>query len=173
MNFAKRDKSIVDFLFILALFCAFMVSALMIVLFGAKIYQKTVADMDANFASRTALSYVTEKIHSHDYTDGADVGDIDVASVNGHSALTLMTDSATGSYITYLFVKDGYLTEYTGSADSEFNYDQGTKVLPIKEFTVNKETKSLYSFHVVDGDGRVTDFFVSLYSESDEEAANE
>lgn len=175
MNFAKRDKSIVDFVFILALFCAFMITALFVVLFGSKIYQRTVSDMDRNYASRTALSYITEKVRSHDYTGGADVADIDDVSVNGHSILILYTESEYGSYATYLFVKDGYLKEYTAPREDEFDDARGTDILPIKEFAVNKENDSLYSFHVVDGNDDAMDFFVSLYSSSDdvEEVSNE
>lgn len=169
MNFAKRDKSIMDFVFILALFCAFMITALFVVLFGSRIYKKTVSDMDANFASRTALSYITEKVRSHDYNGGADVADIDEVSINGHSILMLHTNTENGSYDTYLYVTDGYLKEYTAPAEDDFAYDRGTDILPIKEFAVNKETDALYSFHVVDDKGEVTDFYVTLYSEADEE----
>lgn len=172
MNFAKRDKSIMDFVFILALFCAFMITALFVVLFGSRVYKRTVADMDANFASRTALSYITEKVRSHDYNGGADVVDIDEVNVNGHSVLVLYTNTDNGNYATYLYVTDGYLKEYTASVEDDFSYDKGTDILPIREFAVNKETDALYSFHVVDGDGVATDFFVTLYSEADEEGTD-
>lgn len=169
MNFAKRDKSIIDFVFILALFCAFMITALFVVLFGSKIYQRTVSDMDTNFASRTALSYITEKIRSHDYEGGVDVADISEASVNGHSILVLYTTSEYGDFATYLFVKDGYLKEYTSPKDAEFDYERGTNILEIQEFRVNKMNDSLYSFYIVDADGNETSFFVSLYSEVNKE----
>jgi len=169
MNFAKRDKSIIDFVFILALFSAFMITALFVVLFGSKIYKKTVSDMDTNFASRTALSYITEKVRAHDFTGGADVADIDEASVNGHSVLVLYTESEYGDFATYLFVKDGVLKEYTAPKENDFDFSQGTDILEINEFMVNKETDSLYSFYVVDADGNETNFFVSLYSGIDGE----
>ena len=76
MNFAKRNKSIVDFLFILALFGAFAITALFVVLFGARVYKTTVSNMNTNFEKRTAMSYVTEKIRSHDYTGGVEVTDV-------------------------------------------------------------------------------------------------
>lgn len=167
MNFAKRDKSIMDFVFILALFAAFMITALFVVLFGSKVYTRTVSDMDKNFASRTALSYISEKVRSHDMNDGADVLDIDDVSLNGHSVLVLYTDTPSGRYATYMFVKDGYLKEYTAPENNDFDFNQGVDILAIDEFYVNKENDSLYSFHVVDANQEVTDFFVSLYSESD------
>ena len=52
MNFAKRNKSVVDFLFILALFGAFAITALFVVLFGARIYKTTVSNMNTNYEKR-------------------------------------------------------------------------------------------------------------------------
>lgn len=171
MNFAKRDKSIVDFVFILALFAAFIITALFVVLFGSKVYSRIVGDMDRNFASRTALSYVTEKVRSHDYNGGAEIMDIDEASVNGNSVLALYTRTEDKEYATYLFVKDGYLKEYTAPAESDFNYNQGTDILELDEFYVNKINDALYSFHILDGGGIETDFYVTLYSDADGEGA--
>lgn len=174
MNFAKRDKSIIDFVFLLALFAAFMITALFVVLFGSKIYQKTVSEMDDNYASRTALSYVTEKIRSHDYDGGADIFDINENDVNGQSVLALYTQTEAGDFATYLYVADGYLKEYTASKDQPFDQTQGTDIMNISEFHVERVDEGLYSFHVVDTNENVTDFFVSLYSEADgEEDLNE
>ena len=170
MNFAKRDKSIIDFVFILALFSAFIITALFVVLFGSRIYKKTVSDMDVNFASRTAHSYITEKVRSHDFNGGAAVADIDEESVNGHSVLILYTNSEYGEYATYMYVKDGWLKEYTAPKADDFDYSIGTDILEISEFKVNKETDSLYSFNIVDAGGNETSFFVSLYSGTDGEA---
>ena len=169
MNFAKRDKSIVDFVFILALFAAFMITALFVVLFGSKVYTKTVSDMDENFASRTALSYVTEKVRSHDYNGGAAIMDIDESSVNGNSVLALYTKAEGREYATYLFVKDGYLKEYTAPAENDFDYNQGTDILALQEFYANRVNDALYSFHVLDENGTETEFYVTLYSDADGE----
>lgn len=175
MNFAKRNKSIVDFLFILALFGAFAVSALFVLLFGSKIYQKTASDMQANFEKRTALSYVTEKIRSHDYNGGADVADFDMnASDSGdHTVLKLYQNINDKTYVTYMFVAEGYLKEFTASEDYDFDYESGTIILPVTEFKVRKESDALYNFIIVDENGERTQFFVTLYSASDGEDGDE
>ena len=105
MNFAKRNKSIVDFLFILALFGAFAITALFVVLFGARVYKTTVSNMNTNFEKRTAMSYVTEKIRSHDYTGGVEVTDVGgTASTDEHTALKLYQRMGDKNYVTYLYV---------------------------------------------------------------------
>ena len=160
MNFAKRNKSIVDFLFILALFGAFAITALFVVLFGARIYESTVNNMNSNYEKRTAMSYVTEKIRSHDYTDGANVDETG-------SILKLYQTTGDKKYVTYLFVADGYLKEFTADEDYDFDYKAGTKILAVKDFLVKKETDSLYRFNITDTNGEKTEFFVTLYSDTD------
>lgn len=162
MNFAKRNKSIVDFLFILALFGAFAITALFVVLFGARIYESTVNNMNRNYEKRTAMSYVTEKIRSHDYTDGANVDETG-------SILKLYQTTGDKKYVTYLFVADGYLKEFTADEDYDFDYKAGTKILAIKDFSVKKENDSLYRFNITDTNGEKTEFFVTLYSGTDGE----
>lgn len=164
MNFNKREKSIVDILFILALFCAFLVSALFIVLFGAKIYRSTVADMDTNFTSRTALSYITEKMRQHDSVGGAEVTFIDNQPV-----LILHQENDGSDYCTYLFSHDGYLKEITAKKGFEFDFTSGQNILELSEFTAEEIDDSLYRFHIADIDNNQIDFYVSLYSHTNEE----
>ncbi|MBE5850129.1 MAG: DUF4860 domain-containing protein [Lachnospiraceae bacterium] len=160
MNFAKRNKSIVDFLFILALFGAFAITALFVVLFGARIYESTVNNMNSNYEKRTAMSYVTEKIRSHDYTDGVEIDETG-------STLKLYQNAGDKKYVTYLFADDGYLKEFTTDEDYDFDYKAGTRILAVNDFSVEKENDSLYRFNITDTNGEKTEFFVTLYSDTD------
>lgn len=170
MNFAKRNKSIVDFLFILALFGAFAITALFVVLFGARIYRSTVSNMNSNFEKRTAMSYLAEKIRSHDYTGGADVADLKSLRDDGeHSVLKLYQDIGDKRYVTYLFVDEGYLKEFTADENYDFDYRMGTNILAIKDFSVRKESDGLYHFNITDTNNEKTEFFVALYSGTDGE----
>lgn len=165
MNFAKRNKSVVDFLFILALFGAFAVTALFVVLFGARIYKSTVSNMNTNYEKRTAMSYLTEKIRSHDYTGGVEVSTSD----DDQSVLKLYQNVKDRTFITYLFVDDGYLKEFTADDKYDFDYSSGTEILAIKDFSVQKEGKCLYRFNITDMNDEKTEFFVTLYSATDGE----
>ena len=168
MNFGKRNKSIVDFLFILALFGAFAITALFVVLFGAKIYRTTVSNMSTNYEKRTAMSYITEKIRSHDYTQGIDVTDeTGTGSGQDHTVLKLYQDMGDKRFVTYLFVSDGYLKEFTAEDSYDFGYDSGMEILAVSDFSVRKESDSLYHFNITDTNGEKTDFFVTMYSGTD------
>ncbi len=159
MNFKNREKPIVDILFILALFCAFLVSALFIILFGAKIYRSTVSDMDTNFTSRTSLSYITEKMRQHDSVGGAEVRFIDEQPV---LVLTQVQDDV--NYCTYLFSHDGYLKEITAKDNFMFDFSGGQNILALTDFSATEINDSLYKFHIVDTDNNEIEFYVSLYS---------
>ena len=159
MNLLKRQKSIVDVIFMIAVFGVFMLSALFVVLFGAKIYKRTAHDMTANFNSRTSLAYVTEKIHQHDRKGG-----VDITIADGKPLLKLTQYINSDEYCTYLYEHDGYLKELTAKGDIQLVKNAGKNILPISSFDAVKVSDSLYFFTMADAEGNVTRFYVSLYS---------
>lgn len=171
MNFAKRDKSVIDYLFIIALLGVFMITALFVVLFGAKTYEKTVADMDRNFATRTARSYITEKIRSHDYSDGVELSDDSIGLYEGNSVFVLKDMKKDKTFLTYLFVQDGMLKEFTATEEYDFHFDDGFAILPVSKFSAKRVGDGLYHFEVIDEYSQDTSFYVTLYSGTDGEGS--
>lgn len=164
MNFKGKNKPVVDILFLLALFSVFLISALFVVLFGAKIYRKTVAGMNDNFKSRTAVSYVTEKMRQHDHTDGADVIEFE------GSPILRLKDSVDGNdYYTYLYEDKGYLMELTAKSDFKFNKAGGQQIVETYGFSIEKVSDSLYRITVTDSDETELSYFVSQYSSTNKE----
>lgn len=159
MNLLKRQKSIVDVIFMITVFGVFMLSALFVVLFGAKIYKRTAHDMSVNFNSRTALAYVTEKVHQHDRRDG-----VDIRIDDGKPVLKLTQYINSDEYCTYLYEHDGHLKELTAKGDIDLVKSAGKDILKISSFTAQKENDSLYRFNITDDEGNETEFYVSLYS---------
>ncbi len=156
MKSFQRKKSIVDSLFLLLLFGAFLLSALFIVLFGARIYQKTADTTNRNFGLRTSVSYITEKIHQMDSLDG-----VSVLPVDGTEVLRLTTVAETGTYYTYLYYYDGYLKELTASESMTFRKENGTDILELQDLTIKQISPSLLYFEVTTKDNEETAFFVS------------
>ena len=66
--------------FVLALFGVFAVSALALVTIGADVYQHTVEDMGVNYESRTAVSYIMEKVRQNDTADSIFLTDLEKCS---------------------------------------------------------------------------------------------
>lgn len=164
MNLKTRNKPVVDILFLLALFSVFLISALFVVLFGAKIYRNTVAGMDENFKSRTSLSYVTEKMRQHDHTSGAYVFDYE-----GTTVLRLSEEINENIYYTYLFENDGYLMELTAKSDYDFTPFGAQKIVATNGFDISEVSESLYRVTITDSEGSELSYYVAMYSNTDEE----
>ncbi len=164
MNLLKRQKSVVDVIFMIAVFGVFMLSALFVVVFGAKIYKRTAHDMSVNFNSRTALAYITEKMHQHDRKNGAEV-----IFEDGAPILKLRQYINSDEYCTYLYEDDGCLKELTARGDVGLVRSSGKKIINLKSFNATRETDSLYRFDLEDEEGNPLRFYVSMYSYTDEE----
>lgn len=162
MKSKEENRHIVDVLFVLALFCVFAISALMLVTIGANVYQKTVNNMDANYSSRTAFSYVTEKIRQNDTSQTISIG-----SIENHPAIILSQDIDGRIFNTYLYEYDGYLTELFTSADLNLGGDilkAGHPLIPIKDFSLSEIEPSLYRFVLSTEDTEPISLYISTQS---------
>ncbi len=166
MNIRRAGKHTVDILFILALFGAFIVSALLIVVLGARVYQDTVDHASRSFATRTSLAYVTEKIRQHDESNS-----VSVTEIEGQEVLRLAQVYENTSYYTYLYSYDGYLKELTVDDSYQPALSQGQNIIQIRDFNINPVSDSLYSFQITDTNDRVISFYVSVNSENQEVSA--
>lgn len=162
MNLLKRDRSIVDVIFMITVFGVFMLSALFVVLFGAKIYKKTAHDMSVNFSTRTSLAYVTEKLHQHDHKNAVEIIEDEKGPILKMSQIVNSDE-----YCTYLYEYDGNLKELTVRGDVDLVRSAGKNILKLKSFSSTKVSDSLYRFNIEDDEGNKTEFYVSLYSYSD------
>ncbi len=163
MDFAKRRRFVVDFIFILVLFAVFMIAALFVVLFGTKIYSGTTKDMDKNYAKRTAYYYISNKLQNYNEKDAIYVTDYD-----GNALIELTSNIEGTDYITYLYVKDGYLKEITAPADFEFDYSNGADILPAKGLEVTFVTNSIMNIVVTSEDGQEISFYKNIVGEASE-----
>ena len=159
MNYLKREKSVVDAIFLIALLGVFILSSLFIVLFGARVYKKSAENMGINYSSRTALAYVTQKLRQHDYTGGVEITLIDNCPV-----LKLNQTYNDELYCTYLYEDEGYLKELTSKDDVGLIKSAGKNILEIQSFRAKKLSDSLYGFEIIDSHGSDISFNVSLYS---------
>lgn len=142
----KRKKEepgqhIVDILFVLALFAVFAASALMLVIIGANVYQRTVTNMDTHYEERAACSYLTEKLRQNDRADAVSVGALeDVPAL-------VMTEEINGEFFcTYLYLYDGYLKELFVRRDSFAGSSllaAGQNILPLEDFQIEETAAGL------------------------------
>ncbi len=159
----EPSRHIVDILFVLALFCVFAASALMLVTIGANVYKQTVSDMSINFTQRTAYSYVTEKIRQNDTYDAVSVGEL-----RGTPALILTQQINGESYSTYLYFYEGYLKELFIRKDSFAGTDilsAGQDIMALSSFTAEEAEKGLIKLTIDTGDGPPMILYTALRSD--------
>ena len=160
MQFQNRKRHMVDFLFPIALFFIFTLSALMVMLFAARIYQSSVDNSSRNDTARTALSYIAEKIHQNDMEDSVTLGSFDNCD-----ALIIKQDYNGDVYTTYIYTHEGALKELFAKDGANADASNGKRILDVESFTVTQLNENLLKFHCVDKNGHSASIVVGLKSE--------
>jgi len=170
----KKTASVAQIFCVIALFAFFMACAILVILFGARVYKSTVEKSNANYSSRTLLSYVTEKIHQNDRTGGVSVGEFDgiPALILEHS-VTEDTDSTGASYTTFIYLYNGNICELTAAEGAKVQPDAGTPILEAEEFVPEDLGNGLFRFTCIDTKGGKSETYVTVRSEDREAVAEE
>jgi len=106
MKRRNEKKHVIDFLFPLAVFFVLAASSVAIVVLASGFYSRQVKTSSASYSGRTALAYVTEKMHQNDEN-----GAIADGTFDGENALVIRQRYDEKDYVTYLYAYDGYLRE--------------------------------------------------------------
>ncbi len=163
----KQNKThIIDILFVLALFAVFAFCALILVILGANIYKNTVASMNDNFNSRTACSYISEKIRQNDAKDCISVGEL-----ADTEALVFSTDVYGSQYATYIYFHEGTLKELfmrVGSDIGSNPLNAGTPILELKDFQLEYIDENLISITLQTADDDAKTVYASIHSNTKE-----
>lgn len=164
MTEKENRRHMIDLLFVLSLFCVFAVSSVVLILFGADIYNKTVSSMNDNYASRTSVAYITEKIRQSDIYDSVRIDDS-----LGYERL-LMTRSINGmEYATSLYEYDGYLYELFARTDIELPVDAGQQVIALTALNFEFVSDNLLRVKYCDEAKKETELYINLHcGKSDE-----
>lgn len=152
-------RHVVDILFVLGLFCIFVLSAIFLISIGADIYSGTMANMDSNFNSRTAVAYVTEKIHQSDEDGAVYIGKFD--DVN---AIVIKSNVKDTDYYTYIYEYDGKLKELTVREDLSLGKGSGQDIIEVEYFDVEYASEDLIRCSVKMPSEEMREFYVAIHS---------
>lgn len=154
----ENEYHMLDIPFVLLLFCVFAISAVILILFGADIYQKTVSAMNDNYASRTAAAYLTEKIRQSDIYNAIRIDDS-----LGYERL-LMTRSIGGTeYATALYEYDGYLYEFFARTNIELSADAGQPIIALTSLQFEFISDHLLKICFYDETDQAIELYVNLH----------
>ena len=151
---------LIDLLFPLALFCAFAVTSLLVVVVGADVYRRTTDEMDRNFALRTPLAYLSQAVHRTDLAGGFSIGRF------GDGQALILSETVNGEeYRTYLYCRGGNLCELFARADAGAAPENGQAVTGCASFTVEEAGPGLYRIRCVTETGGQAEACVAARSD--------
>lgn len=161
MRFHTSRKHMIDFLFPVALFFVFALSAVTLILLAAGVYRSTTESSSLNYTSRTGLSYITEKIHQSDADGGIYAGSFD-----GCDALIMEQTYGENSYFTYIYAYGGALKELFVRDGVEAKASDGQTILEIESFSIRPLSDNLLEFECTDQKMRRSSAIIGIRSAS-------
>lgn len=154
----REQEHSVDILFILALFCVFAASAVLVMTFGANVYQHTVSRMEDNYEVRVSLSYLANQLRQHDES-----GCIILDSLEGQPALVLV-DEPGSDYATFIYYYDGALRELYCNRNDPLTADDGLAVVELSDWQIALTDKGCLCVQAVGDDGKKRQLILSIRS---------
>lgn len=156
----RRERHVVDLLFVIALMFLFAFSAIMLIALGADVYQKNVDTMQINYDRRTASAYLIQKVRQSDES-----GSISIGELKGSKALVLTNTVGERDYSTWLYLYDGMLCEQLMRSDMTPMPQAGQKILPLAGFDASFASDDLLMMQLELENGEEESFFVGLRSD--------
>lgn len=159
MELNERRTSLTDLFFTLGLFCVFTACALLLITIGLRAYRTTVTHMQDTFSTRTAISYVVEKVRQHDVAGGVALDELE-----GQPALRMTDTVGDDTYLTYIYADASHLYELTVRAGAEPARAMGEAVLEVQDFAIRDAGGGFWSLSAADSSGNTVQCLLHLRS---------
>lgn len=143
MKSHTQKRHVIDFIFPVALLFVFAVSALIVVLLSARIYESTTEDSQEHYTSRTALSYISEKLRQNDEN-----GAVSLGTLNDSDCLIMTQGLGDTAYTTYIYEYEGVLRELSVKKGVSPSPNAGEMILEVEEFHAETIADTLFRFTI-------------------------
>lgn len=163
MRFSIEKKHVIDFLFPISLFFVFAATSLAVILLAANIYSDTTSAAESGYSTRTALSYITEKIHQSDSEGAVSLGTFD----NRDALIIRQTFDHELTYTTYIYEDNGILRELFIQDGVHALAGNGKEIMPVQGFIMKKLSGSLFQFTCSSSEGKPLSTIVAVKSEKE------
>lgn len=127
----KEKTSKLTDLLALLLLAVFAVCVLFVLLTGAKVYRNLVRSGGTRFERRTAVQYVTTRVRQAE--------SVSVAEFEGCDALVIPEEIGGKTYLTRVYVYDGYIRELFCAETANLSPEDGEKILPAESLEFDVE----------------------------------
>ena len=137
----KKNASKITDLLALTVFAAFAVCLLIVLLFGAQLYQNLVQRGEESFRQRTATQYLRTRVQQAEH--------ISLSDFQGCEALAIREEIDGISYVTRVYFYEGFLRELFSAESAALAPGDGEKIMPVESLNFQIDDDLLTA--VVDG----------------------
>lgn len=155
----NKQVHAVDFLFTLALFCIFAVTAFFVLFIGADIYQSTASNLGENSDAVTTMTYISEKVRQGDTADA-----LSIETVEDVPVLALTSEVDKIAYVTYIYEWDEQLKELYCRKDTSVSLSGGETISSVSDFSIEEINEHLYRISLTDHNGQTRELLLSTRS---------
>lgn len=156
MRVQTHNRHVIHMLFPISLLFVFAISSFIVLMLAADLYASTTDRFLSNDESRTALSYLTEKIRQNDTGGG-----LGIAELDGRQCLSLSAEYNGTVYVDYIYEYDGMLKELFVQEGIDVPLKNGSDIIEISSFAVDELDTDMYRFTVVDSEGLETSMIIA------------
>lgn len=149
----------VDAIFVLSLFCVFAAAVLLALILGTKTHTAMKTASDRAYYSRTALSYISEKLRHCDSRDAVEIGEF-----AGSSALVLRETYDGTDYETTIYYYEGGVRELFCEKGVQFEPSAGEEIIEGQAIGFSISDSGLVGVEYTDPDGNTASAGVWLRS---------
>ena len=121
--FKNSGNNRVDTVFVLMIFCVFAVSVFLVLILGGSTYRNMNDISQEGQSERIVLSYIRTKMRNID--------NVSVGSFDGNSKLELIEVFGTRTFVTAIYLYDGWVRELFRDADNEFHPANGVPIIQV------------------------------------------
>lgn len=157
----KRLGDLMGIVLTMTLVSLFIISAILILLLGAQIYNSSVLGLENNFFSITPTLYIAEKFRQYEAGALTELG-----SINGTAALVFHQEYDGEDYETWIYTLENNLCELTVKSGSKINARAGQPIMEINEFTVNRLDNNLFEIIISGKGGQNSKLLLNARSEA-------
>ena len=115
-------------------FALFAIGILSVLLGGAKVYRRLNQRDQQSYDSRTCAQYIATKLRQVPTPDA-----VVIASFGDGDALLIGETIGQDSYLTRVYCYNGWLMELFTISGGDFAPEDGEKILPLRDLTLNHE----------------------------------
>lgn len=156
----KRQSHSIEVIFVFLLFAVFAILSMLLIFIGSDNYNSILHAQDRNMDTRTAISYISNKIRANDRKDA-----VEIREINGIDVLALKYEKNGEQFENLIYCYENAIREALTYPGLEFDLSYGEKLLEADSLMITYQPEQkIVSFTVTGLDGSKKNMIISLKS---------